>query len=136
MRVYLDNCCFNRPYDDQSSLKIRLETEAKLYVQELVKSGSLALGWSYILDFENGANPCEERRIEIQRWKDLADRNTVETSEIIEWMRQLALFGLKPFDALHVACAKDMACDVFLTVDKGILRKISEFRRGSRYDSG
>ena len=128
MRVYLDNCCFNRPYDDQSSLRIRLETEAKLYVQEQIKSGVLALGWSYILDFENGANPCEERRIEIQRWKELADRTTLETLEIIEWMRQLVLLGLKPCDALHVACAKEMTCDVFLTVDKGILRKISNFK--------
>ena len=33
MRVYLDNCCFNRPFDDQSQLRIRLETEAKLDIQ-------------------------------------------------------------------------------------------------------
>jgi hypothetical protein len=30
VRLYLDNCSFNRPFDDQSQLKIRLETEAKL----------------------------------------------------------------------------------------------------------
>ena len=29
MRVYLDNCCYNRPYDEQVQLRIRLETEAK-----------------------------------------------------------------------------------------------------------
>ena len=29
MKLYLDNCCFNRPFDDQSQLRIRLETEAK-----------------------------------------------------------------------------------------------------------
>lgn len=27
MRVYLDNCCYNRPYDDQSQMRIHLETE-------------------------------------------------------------------------------------------------------------
>ena len=27
MRVYLDNCCYNRPFDDQTQLKVRLETE-------------------------------------------------------------------------------------------------------------
>ncbi len=127
MRVYLDNCCFNRPFDDQSSLRIRLETEAKLYVQEQVKNKALALAWSYILDYENRANPCDERRIEIQRWERLAERTTLETPEILEWMRQLALLGLKPCDALHVACAKSTECDVFLTVDKGILRKTSMF---------
>jgi len=33
-RLYLDNCCFNRPYDDQSNLLNRMETEAKLFIQE------------------------------------------------------------------------------------------------------
>ncbi len=45
MRVYFDNCCFNRPFDDQTPLGVRLETEAKLFVQRLVASGTLALGW-------------------------------------------------------------------------------------------
>ena len=29
LRIYLDNCCFNRPYDDQSQLRISLETQAR-----------------------------------------------------------------------------------------------------------
>jgi hypothetical protein len=33
-RIYLDNCCFNRPYDDQAYLTIKLESEAKLFVQK------------------------------------------------------------------------------------------------------
>ena len=37
MNVYLDICCFNRPFDEQSSLIVYLETEAKLHVQELVR---------------------------------------------------------------------------------------------------
>jgi len=31
-RLYLDNCCFNRPFDNQKQLKIKLETEAKLFI--------------------------------------------------------------------------------------------------------
>jgi len=27
MLVYLDNCCFNRPFDDQSQLRVQLEAE-------------------------------------------------------------------------------------------------------------
>ena len=67
MRLYLDNCCFNRPFDDQSALTIRLETEAKLHIQNTVRAGQYTLGWSYILDYENAANLFKERRIEIQR---------------------------------------------------------------------
>ena len=32
MRIYLDMCCFNRPYDDQSQARIRIETEAKVLI--------------------------------------------------------------------------------------------------------
>lgn len=33
MRIYLDNCCYNRPFDDQAQLCVCLETVAKLAVQ-------------------------------------------------------------------------------------------------------
>jgi predicted nucleic acid-binding protein len=47
----------------------------------------------------------------------------VETPEIISLMKKFVQTGLKPLDALHVACAVTLDCEVFLTVDKGILRK-------------
>jgi hypothetical protein len=127
MRIYLDNCCFNRPFDDQSLLTIRLETEAKLGIQEKIKSGQLSLGWSYILDFENNVNPFLEKKIEIQKWKEMADSFVNETEEILLKMDKLTTIGLKPLDALHVACAVNLQCQYFLTVDKGILKKISEY---------
>jgi hypothetical protein len=46
MRIYLDNCCFNRPYDDQTQIKIEVETKAKLFIQSQVENGSLELAWS------------------------------------------------------------------------------------------
>ena len=63
MKVYLDNCCLNRPFDDQTQLRIRLESEAKLKVQEEIRAGKLQLAWSYILDYENRKNPLQESRI-------------------------------------------------------------------------
>ena len=57
MKVYLDNCCFNRPFDNQASLIVCLETEAKLHVQDLIRQGELQLCWSFVLDYENGMNP-------------------------------------------------------------------------------
>jgi predicted nucleic acid-binding protein len=123
MRLYLDNCCFNRPFDDQDTLTIRLETEAKLYIQAAIRNGDYALGWSYVLDFENAANPLTERRNEIQKWETLADAFTAETPAVLTTMNELCPLGFKPLDALHLACAQVLGCDYFLTVDKGILKK-------------
>ena len=123
MRLYLDNCCFNRPFDDQSTLTIRLETEEKLHIQNAIRAGQYTLSWSYILDYENTANPLEERRIEIRRWEELADSFVAETPAILAAMKELVTVGIKPLDALHIACAQALECQYFLTVDKGILKK-------------
>ena len=101
-RIYLDNCCFNRPFDDQAFLRIRLETEAKLFVQSLIREEWIDLAWSYVLDYENGANPCDERRLEIQRWKSLSVCCIDENADILEKMRGGIARGLDPLDALHV----------------------------------
>lgn len=53
VKIYLDNCCYNRPYDDQSQLRIHQEAEAKLYVQDKIAKGELELVTSFMLDFEN-----------------------------------------------------------------------------------
>ena len=92
-------------------------------VQERIRSGHLSLGWSYIPDFENNANPFWERRVEIRKWKEMADLFVSETEEILLKMNDLTSAGLKPLDALHIACAVSLQCGYFLTVDKGILKK-------------
>ncbi len=66
LRVYLDNCCFNRPYDDQSMVSIKIETEAKIALQNKIRHKDIELCWSYILDFENRNNPFPERKKEIE----------------------------------------------------------------------
>jgi predicted nucleic acid-binding protein len=121
--IYLDNCCFNRPYDDQAQLKIRLEAEAKLHVQELVRAGQLSLVWSYVLEYENGRNPNASRRQAIGRWRSLAATNIVESPLIVAKASQMVAQGLKVLDALHLACAAEANADLFLTTDQGILRK-------------
>lgn len=123
MKLYLDNCMFNRPFDDQSNIKILLEAEAKLRIQENIRLGLYELVWSYILDYENDKNPFLERREQIARWKRYARTNMVATDGIIQLANSLHHLGLKKFDALHIACAVAAEADYFLTTDKGILKK-------------
>ena len=65
MLLYLDICCFNRPFDDQAQLKIRLESQAKLYIQSEILDGRFKLLWSYILEHENNKNPDNYRRASV-----------------------------------------------------------------------
>ena len=129
MKVYLDNCCFNRPYDDQSSLIIQLETEAKLHVQELIRQGKISLLWSFFLDYENGENPFEEVRLRIAEWKSLAVADCVLSDVISSKAKEVMKLGLRPKYATHISCAIYLGGDYFLTTDKKILNKpISEIK--------
>ena len=123
MRVYLDNCCFNRPFDDQKQTRVRLEAEAKLCIQEHIRSGTLELAWSYILDFENEANPFEERRMTISGWRQYATIDIEETVVILQQANALVECGLKAKDALHISCAIAGECRYFVTTDDEILKR-------------
>ena len=131
MLAYIDNCCFNRPFDDQSQMRVRLETEAKLSIQAEVRSGKIELAWSYILDYENDANPNEERKESIERWRRLARVDTTETSAIVAAAEDFCSRGLKKKDSLHLASAVVLDCEIFFTTDDGLLKKrrtISEIK--------
>ena len=123
MKVYLDNCCFNRPYDDQSKIRIRLEAEAILVIQEEIRKGTFKLIWSYILDYENNKNPFRERRDQISKWRKYSTEDIVENQELLDLAGILRGHGIKKIDALHIASAIHAGADCFLTTDDGILKK-------------
>lgn len=119
LKLYLDNCCYNRPFDEQSQLKIHLETLAKLHIQRQVRQGIYKLVWSYVLDYENSKNPYAYKREAITPWRDIAsEKILVGNEEIISFAESLKFKGIKSFDAMHVACAVYAKCDYFLTTDK------------------
>jgi len=127
--IYLDICCFNRPFDDQADLLVRLQTEAKLHVQDIIRNGDLALAWSAIMDIENAANPDVNRKMAVVDWQRLSVVDISVSAHIETSAEVLALVGVKPMDALHIACAIEAQAEYFLTTDKALLRKMAHDNR-------
>ncbi len=129
MRIYLDNCCYNRPFDPQTDLRIHLETMAKVRVQALMKSGAVEYVCSDAMDYELGQSPNFQEPDMIEPWKSNAvdmvsvDDALIYRGEVIEQ------YGLKAMDAIHVACAEAASCDWFLTTDRGITKKLHKIGR-------
>lgn len=122
-RIYLDNCCFNRPYDNQEQLIIRLESEAKLEIQSRIKNGDLLLVWSFVLDYENNQNSDIEKKNKIFEWERFSSEYFLGTSQTKIISENLALKGFRSIDAVHIASAIESKCEYFITTDKGILKK-------------
>lgn len=123
VKIYLDNCCYNRPFDDQSQFRIKVDTIAVLHIQNRIRKGFYQLTWSDILDFENGNNPFEDRRAAIEPWNNIAiERIPSDREEIYDIADNLCEhYGLKMLDALHIACAIYAVDDYFITTDKKLL---------------
>jgi predicted nucleic acid-binding protein len=102
---------------------VRIEAEAKLRIQEQIREGALELVWSYVLDFENAANPFDERRRTIANWRQFAGIDVDETDDVLEYADALVKSGLKAKDAMHLACAIAGECAYFLTTDDDILKR-------------
>lgn len=126
MKIYLDNCSFNRPFDDQSSMRVKLETEAKLFVQEKILIGKLQLIWSHILEYENMQNPFIERRNAIIEWKKIAAENIGGAKNVVARASEFTRHGVKSKDALHIACAIEGKAEYFLTTDDKLLNKLAK----------
>jgi predicted nucleic acid-binding protein len=123
MKLYLDNCTFNRPFDDQSQLKIKLETEAKLFIQQGILVGTYELVWSYILEFENNQNKFDDRRNAIHDWKNVAKIFCVENDRIIEYAERFKRnYHLRTKDALHIACSVYSNSDYLITTDRQLYK--------------
>ena len=123
-KVYLDNCSYNRPFDNQAQMKVRLETETKLYIQSGIREKKYSLAWSYMLDYENSVNPYEEKRNAIAPWKEIANTYCPSSNEILSAGREIMEYGISAKDALHIACAIKSECEYFITTDNRLTNKV------------
>lgn len=57
MRIYLDNCCYNRPFDDLRQDRIRIEAE-KILEEHLVSTGTAM----FLQQFSYGAGDYTKER--------------------------------------------------------------------------
>ncbi len=120
MRIYLDNCCFNRPYDSQDSFRVSMETRAKLHIQNEIINGKYEMVCSYMLEYENSQNPDLMKR---DRIKDFQDNHLAyyvpldRREELQEKVAKIMESHIAYKDATHLACAIFAGCEYLLTTD-------------------
>ena len=122
-RIYMDVCCLNRPFDDQTQQRIRLETEAILLTLNQCQSGSWKLVASNALDVEIEQTPNLTRMRQVQDLLSVAQIK-VQTSDALEQrVTELAKLDFTFYDAAHIASAERSKSDILLTTDDRLIRK-------------
>ena len=123
MFIYLDTCCLNRPYDDQSQSRIQLEASAVLAILQRVTSGEVQLANSSVLQFEIHRIADQTRRNGILHFLSYSSSFQSLTPAIEQRGIELNQLGFKRLDALHLAAAEALMVDAVLTTDDQLLRR-------------
>ncbi len=125
MKIYMDNCCLNRPSDDQSNPRIHLESEAIKTVIDLIEKGTWELLSSDVLDYEISNTSDEKKRRNLLGINAMAVKTISLTNLIKDRANYFESFGVQAFDAMHLACAENNS-DILLTVDDRFIKKANK----------
>jgi predicted nucleic acid-binding protein len=128
IKVYLDNCCYNRPFDTQNSNTVIFESSAKMSIQQLVVNQKIILAYSVVLLEETYNNPFKYKKEQILGFLSNAKVYVGEDkrSQINMYAAEIMKSGIKYMDAAHISAAIIAECDFFVTTDKKLLNYKSD----------
>lgn len=123
MRLYLDTCSLNRPWDDQSQVRIHLEAEAVIFIIDAVRRGvdELVTSDYQLAEIHDISDPV--RRSDVLTLLEPATLHVPQHSVIDTHALSFADWSIKGYDALHLAAAEAARCDFLLTTDDRLLRR-------------
>jgi predicted nucleic acid-binding protein len=132
MKVYLDVCCLNRPFDDLMQDRIRLEAEAVILILGHFEAADWQWLGSEAVDVEVAQTPDEERKKRDRLIIEGVDTKVQIEAEQAARAQELVKLGFHAVDALHLACAERGGADIFLTTDDRLLRRAVRFSKEPR----
>lgn len=123
MKLYLDASARNRPFDDQSLPRNRVEAESVVLILDMVERGKAELISSSVLVYETLMNPFIHRREYVASYLRMASVFVATNAVLLERAREIERRGIAPLDALHLASADQAKAEWFITCDDRILRR-------------
>ena len=122
IKIYLDNCCYNRHFDDLSQEKNYMEASAieiilNKYINRKIEIfGSMAIEFE-ILKISNG-----NKKRQVEDLYDVLELQEIEYSDkIINRAKELRKYNIKEMDALHIAFVECGNVDYMITTDKKLI---------------
>lgn len=122
IKIYLDNCVLNRPFDDQGQERIRLETEAIILLLSRLERKEWTWLGSQVLELEIDKTPDAEQQSRLRRVMEFIGSKIEIGEKELERANELQRLGFVGFDAVHLSCAESGKADVFLTTDDRLLK--------------
>ena len=119
LKLYLDNCCYNRPFDDLEQEKINLEANAIENIFRKHINKKVEIYKSMAIDFEISKIKSDNKRRQVEDLYDAMELTEIDYSEEIKKRAiELRQYNIKDMDSLHLAFAESKDVDYFITADR------------------
>lgn len=129
MKIYLDNCCYNRPFDDQTQERIYLESESILVVLKRGQQNIDTIVGSAILDLEINRMSDERKKQKVKELYKIATIYNPYSEKILRRSKEIMEQSkIRPFDSLHIASAEIAEANVMLTTDDKLEKIAAKLR--------
>lgn len=122
IKVYLDNCVYNRPFDDQTKERIFIEARAFYIVIKWIEEGKVISINSDALEYENDLNSSPDRKGKVKSFLSLAKEFAKLSNSSVERAKEIISLGFMDMDALHIAMAEQGKASHFVTCDDEIVQ--------------
>lgn len=126
LKLYLDNCCYNRPFDDLRQEKNNLEAQAiKLIVDKYWKDEfEIYTSDALVIEMNNIKDQIKKAKV-LEVYNKLNLINIPFSNNIIKRASELRQYNIKNMDSLHIAYAESSNIDYFITTDKLLINASS-----------
>jgi predicted nucleic acid-binding protein len=122
LRLYLDVCCLNRPFDDLSQEKVYLEAEAVLSIVSHCEREEWILLSSSAIDYELSQMQDDDKFEKITTLYIASKEWLALSIDAENRAKYFQRYGIKALDSFHMALAETQKADVFLTTDARLLQ--------------
>ena len=107
IKLYLDTCCYNRPFDDLKQEKIRMEAQAIINIIKLHNNGKIEVYKSRAIEFEiNKILNSNKRRQVDDLYNAVKAKNITYSYELDKRVLELEEFNIHFMDAYHISYAE------------------------------
>jgi len=127
-KIYLDVCTLCRPYDDQSLMRVHLETFAVLMILKAVEAGRYQMLYSPVHNLEISAISTDHERVDLLLLlKGMALECEVDKRTARVRAEELVGKGFGIADAAHLAFSEAAQAD-FISCDDNLLKKCKKIK--------
>lgn len=127
MKIYLDSCCYGRPFDDKNIPQTKAEADALAGIVKICKASGIKIIGSDAVTFELSKISNSEMQAKIEAYyKRTIDNSILMVDDDKTRATYLQTHGIGVMDSYHLTIAERGYVDFLITTDTKFLNRVEK----------